>query len=68
MAWNEKMVEVTVGADDVILLQGILRQGREKYARNVVVTEMLDRIETALQAAQDKARREATLMGVDFEP
>jgi hypothetical protein len=68
MAWNEKMVEVTVGADDVILLQGILRQGREKYARNVVVTEMLDRIETALQAAQDKTRREATLMGPDYEP
>ena len=68
MAWNEKTVEVTVGADDALLLQGILRQGREKYAHNVVVTEMLDRVERALQAAQDKARREATLMGPDYEP
>ena len=68
MAWNEKTVTVTVGADDALLLQGHLRQERSGFALNEVMLGMLDRLERVLQAAQDKARRESSLMGPDFEP
>lgn len=52
MAWNERKVTIVLGADDALLLQGVLRNEWGTYRENEVVTPMLRRVEEALDLAQ----------------
>jgi len=53
MPVNIRKVTITVGAEDLLLLQGTLRSFRPQFeeARNEVITGMLDRVEEAIHDA-----------------
>ncbi len=53
MMVNVRKVQITIGAEDALLLQGLLRLDHARFvdAGNEVMTDMLERVEEALQAA-----------------
>lgn len=54
MMVNVRKLTLTIGADDALLLQGHLRMERLRFqeAGNEVMTDMLERVDEAIQAAQ----------------
>ena len=53
MPTNVRKVTITLGAEDLLLLQGTLHSFRPQFeeARNEIVTGMLDRVEESIQDA-----------------